>query len=227
MAENKRFKTHVRGGLYANWSFTVIAEDQEAAFAEAMRRIRRGTPATVNAKTADKSDATVHQRVVRLETTARDRDERRATTDRNRGQAERPSENSNMTRLQQLRKWLDEKTGEPPDEFDLKSNEILQSPTASETQKKEVRRLVRVYDRCWALENAAFAAAPATAMGCLLAGLPTNLVLLIVGCQTTGFLLFRLRDRNLEIETRRRLTQAGWTIHGTGITAGLSHLFTM
>ena len=109
----------------------------------------------------------------------------------------------------------------------MKSDEILQSPTASETQKKEVRRLVRAYDRRWVLENAALATAPATTMACLLAGLPTNLILLVVGCQTTGFLLFRLRDRNLAIKTRRRLTQAGWAIHGAGITAGLYHLFTM
>ena len=95
-----------------------------------------------------------------------------------------------MTRLQRLRTWIDEKAGRSPDRFDLKSVEILRSPTASEADKKEVRRLVRSYDRRWALENAALAAAPITAMTCLIAGLPTSFVLLVVGCQTTATGLF-------------------------------------
>ncbi|MCY4509589.1 MAG: hypothetical protein OXG35_21880 [Acidobacteria bacterium] len=133
-----------------------------------------------------------------------------------------------MTRLQRLRTWLDEKAGYPPDEFDLKSTEILRSPTASDTEKADVRHLVRVYDRCWALETAAFAAAPATAIACLIAGLPTRLVLLVVGCQTTARLLFWMRSQMPQDHTGRpRLAQAAWAIHGAGISAGLYHLFTM
>ena len=127
-----------------------------------------------------------------------------------------------MTRLQRLRTWLDEKSGYPPDEFDLKTTEILRSPTASKTQKADVQRLIRAYDRCWALESAAFAAAPATAMACLIAGLPTKLVLLVIGCQTTARLLFWMRSQVPEGNINRpRLAQAGWAIHGGGISAGL------
>ena len=59
MPRKKRFKAHVQGGVYANWSFTVIAEGQDAALAEAMRRIRRETPATVNVEIVDERGATV------------------------------------------------------------------------------------------------------------------------------------------------------------------------
>ena len=53
MPGKTRFKAHVRGGIYANWTLTVVAEDHEAALAEAMRRIRRETPATVNIELVD------------------------------------------------------------------------------------------------------------------------------------------------------------------------------
>ena len=131
-----------------------------------------------------------------------------------------------MTKLQRLRMWLDEKTGRPPDKFDRKSVEILRSPTASEAEKKEVRRLVRSYDRRWALETGALVAAPATAMTCMIAELPMSLVLLVVGCQMTGALLFWLQNQAPESNTRR-LAQAAWAIQGSGTTAGLYHLFTM
>ena len=131
-----------------------------------------------------------------------------------------------MTRLQRLRTWIDEKAGRAPDRFDLKSVEILRSPTASEAEKKEVRRLVRSYDRRWALEGAALAAAPMTAMTCLIAGLPMSLVFLVVGCQTTAAGLFWLQSKVAE-RHRQKLAQAAWAIHGSGTTAGLYQLFTM
>ena len=100
-----------------------------------------------------------------------------------------------MTRLQRLRTWLDEKSGYPPDEFDLKTTEILRSPTAT---------------------------------ACLIAGLPTKLVLLVIGCQTKARLLFWMRSQVPEGDVNRpRLEQAGWAIHGGGISAGLYHRFTM
>ena len=59
MPGKRRFKAHVRGGIYANWTLTVVAEDHDAALAEAMRRIRRETPATVNIELVDETDALV------------------------------------------------------------------------------------------------------------------------------------------------------------------------
>ena len=131
-----------------------------------------------------------------------------------------------MTRVQRLRTWLDKKAGRSPDKFDVKSEEILRSPTASEADKKNVQRLVRSYDRRWVLGAAALAAAPRTAMGCVIADLPIGLVLLIVGCQVTGSLLFWL-ETQVPKNMRRRVTQTAWAVYGGGTTAGLYQLLTM
>ena len=59
MPGKRRFKAHVRGGVYANWTLTVVAENHEAALGEAMRRIRRETPATVNVEIVDDAGTVV------------------------------------------------------------------------------------------------------------------------------------------------------------------------
>lgn len=129
---------------------------------------------------------------------------------------------SGNTRITRARQWIDQLLGQEPNALDTTIDEILSSPTTSQTAKKLARRAQLRYDIQWLVETTVLLCGTGVVLSCVLIDIATARLWTVIGTHAAGTAMFVLRNhtiKNFKAEIRR----LGWAVHVTGTAIGIRY----
>ena len=130
-----------------------------------------------------------------------------------------------MSKIRQTRRWLDAKTRQTADPFDIETERIQSSTETNAAIKTARRQEARWYDILWTLEMIAGITGGLTVTACAILGAPIELVGLVLGCHMAALALLVIGSRT-GAAVGQKLYYLMWAIHCAGTAAGIQYLLT-